>query len=352
MSSQAVFILPVKVHGYRFICRLYRHAGMIEASCEIPIPGEDPVVVRASCSERAVRRAITAVYKTKAAKIMREFIATGDEELIGDVWGDIGSFFTKTIPRESKKMVKSKVFKDMSKGIAAVTNHPAFNAAMVAVNVIPGYGQAISAAMGGMKAASAGLNMLGAAKAGDQAAVNKIRMLNEKAKAGDPRAQKAMGKLKALNRIDPATVTQGALGMAGNLAGKLGGNTQAGKVAQGVAGLGSGIAGAFAKGGNAGDKAMGVAQGALGAASQFMSAFGGEELVGDDDPTVRSAGDYPGFADENGYLEMRRAYARDTAVGDDGEYTCAGVRVKPKDGFHIARRVRYGCPAPLLPGVA
>lgn len=345
MASQAVFVLPITVHGWRFICRLYRSGGLLEASCEIPIPGEDPVVVRASCSERAVRRAVTRVYRTKAARIMREFIATGDEELVGDVWGDIGNFFTKTIPKETKKFSKSKVFRNMSKGIAAVTNHPAFNAAMVAVNVIPGYGQAASALMGGMKAASAGLNMLGAAKAGDPEAKNKIRKLDSMAKSGDPRAAKAMDKLKALNRIDPATVAQGAFGMAGNLAGKLGGDTQAGKVAQGVAGLGGSIANAAKKGGNAGDKAMGVAQGVLGAASQFMSAFG-------DDATVASAGDYPGFADENGYAEMRRAYAQDTAVGDDGEYTCAGVRVRPKDGFHIARRVRYGCPAPLLPGVA
>lgn len=352
-TNNRTLLLPLNVKGHRFTIRISKTGSVVTASCDVPTP-YGPVVVSSSCDERLVRHVLEALHGNLFVQRLRSVVIgdDGNEDEVAGIFEDIGEFFSKTIPKEAKKLTRTKVFRDVAKGIGEVTNHPAWNAAMVAVNVIPGYGQAISAAMGGMKMASAGLGLLAQAKGGDPKARQKIAQLDQQAAAGDPNAQKAMATLKGLNQLkakqptggqQAAQAAQAGLGMAGQLAGKLGGDTQAGKAVQGAANLGAGIAGAFKQGANAGETASNI----LGGLGQFASAFMGEDDEIEPPPVV---GGFPSYVGEVEYQRMVRQIASEPSVldmqaGDDGVFTVAGAPTKP---FKVTRRVKYGLPAPRL----
>lgn len=345
----STMLIPLKVRGHRFTVRVSRVGSTITASCDVPTR-HGPIVVSSSCDARLVAHVLRTIHGSVHAQKLRSLIASGadpSELEVAGFFDDIGEFFTKTIPKEAKKLSRSKVFADVAKGIGEVTNHPAWTGVMAAVNVIPGYGQAISAAMAGMKMAGAGMNLLAQAKSGDPKAVAKVKAINAKAEAGDPTAQKAMGVMKGINKLQPkpsagqqaATGVQAGLGMASQMAKSFGGDSSASKAVQGAANLGGSIASAFKPGANAGDTAAGI----LGGLGQFASAFSGD----DSPPTV---GGFPGYVGDADYEAMKARLAAeppiDMAVGEDGSYVVAGHRTSIKKPFRISRRVKYGLPAP------
>lgn len=198
VRGQKVFRLRVRGVEYRVhVCRV---GNELVATAQVPTR-LGPVQVQARVDAEQLRQAMLRVARSGLVRDLREVVLSGDDAEIGDALSDFGDFFTKTIPREVKKVARSKVFRDVAKGINTVTDHPAYNVAMAAVNVIPGYGQAISAGMMGVKVAAGGMNLLARGKGGDKVAVQAIQTIATAAKAGNPKAQQAFGTLQALNNM-------------------------------------------------------------------------------------------------------------------------------------------------------
>jgi hypothetical protein len=197
-----------------------------------------PITLIAEADEATVKNAMlkARAFSPMVKDIMRraqDAVEIGADAVeIGDIWDDA----RRAIDREVTNIARSTVYQQMAKGLATVTNHPAYNVSMVAVNAIPGYGQLISAGRMGIKMTSAGATMLAEAKAGNPKAQQFVKQTAAAAQAGNPQAQRALATMQALNSAPQlqkgqpnpfAATAQGLAGMGASAAGANAGQSQA-----------------------------------------------------------------------------------------------------------------------------
>lgn len=158
-----------------------------------------PIKLSARAHEQTIRNNVSRLTRKQLFRLVHKAIhalppeAREPESMTAaGIFDDIGDFFTKTVPKAVKTVTKSKVFKDIAKGISDVASNPIVQGAM---SIIPG-GAILNE---GMKQAGHAASLLSKAKSGDQVARAGIQTIANAAKAGSPKARKALTLMETMN---------------------------------------------------------------------------------------------------------------------------------------------------------
>lgn len=172
--------------------------GVWSAETEIQTRG-GPIKLKAEAEETVIRKNVGRLTRNQLFRLVHKAVhalppeAREPEQMTAaGIFDDIGDFFTKTIPKAVKTVAKSKVFKDITKGISDVVSNPVVQGAM---SIIPG-GALITQ---GLKHAGHAASLLSKAKSGDEVARAGIQSIANAAKAGSPKAKKALNLMESMN---------------------------------------------------------------------------------------------------------------------------------------------------------
>lgn len=189
----------IHIAGSIFVTLSRSEDGVWTAETEIPTHG-GPIKLTAQADERVIRKNVARLTRNQLFRLVHKAIHAlpasarddSEEVVASGIFDDIGDFFTKTIPKAVNTVAKSKVFKDIAKGISEVAKNPIVQGAM---SIIPGGGLLNQ----GMQQAGHAASLLAKAKSGDQLAKQGIQAIADAAASGSPKAKQSMDLLKSMN---------------------------------------------------------------------------------------------------------------------------------------------------------